>query len=145
MKKMLNLSLFYFILAMVCGVFYREFTKFNGYEGRTALAFAHVHLMVLGMLLFLVLALFAKSGALTELRSFRIFLVLYNIGLPLMVLMLIIRGITQVLGMVPAKGADASISGIAGISHIVLAVALGFLFAALKGALAGEERRQEGQ
>ena len=125
MRKMLNLSLLYFILAMVCGVFYREFTKINGYEGRTALAFAHVHFMVLGMALFLILALFAKSGGLTEQRSFRIFLVLYNIGLPLM-------------------GADASISGIAGISHIVLAVALGFLFAALKGALPGWERQQMG-
>ncbi|WP_418504328.1 DUF2871 domain-containing protein [Eisenbergiella porci] len=139
---MLNLSLLYFILAMVCGVFYREFTKINGYEGRTALAFAHVHFMVLGMALFLILALFAKSGGLTEQRSFRIFLVLYNIGLPLMAVMLIIRGIIQVLGIVPAKGADASISGIAGISHIVLAVALGFLFAALKGALPGWERQQ---
>ena len=56
MRKMLNLSLLYFILAMVCGVFYREFTKINGYEGRTALAFAHVHFMVLGMALFLILA-----------------------------------------------------------------------------------------
>ena len=144
MRKMLNLSLLYFILAMVCGVFYREFTKINGYEGRTALAFAHVHFMVLGMALFLILALFAKSGGLTEQRSFRIFLVLYNIGLPLMVVMLIIRGIIQVLGIVPAKGVDASISGIAGISHIVLAVALGFLFAALKGALPGWERQQTG-
>lgn len=144
MRKMLNLSLLYFILAMVCGVFYREFTKINGYEGRTALAFAHVHFMVLGMALFLILALFAKSGGLTEQRSFRIFLVLYNIGLPLMVVMLIIRGIIQVLGIVTAKGADASISGIAGISHIVLAVALGFLFAALKGALPGWERQQTG-
>lgn len=142
MRKMLNLSLLYFILAMVCGVFYREFTKFNGYEGRTALAFAHVHFMVLGMMLFLILALVVKAGGLTELRSFRIFLVLYNIGLPLMVVMLIIRGITQVLGIEPAKGADASISGVAGISHIVLAVALAFLFAALKSALPGWESQQ---
>ena len=59
-------------------------------------------------------------------------------------IMLIIRGIIQVLGIVPARGADASISGIAGISHIVLAVALGFLFAALKGALPGWERQQMG-
>ena len=137
MRKMLNLSLLYFILAMVCGVFYREFTKINDYEGRTALAFAHVHFMVLGMALFLILALFVKSGGLTEQRSFRIFLVLYNIGLPLM-------AVIQVMGIVPAKGADASISGIAGISHIVLAVALGFLFAALKGALPGWERQQTG-
>lgn len=104
MRKMLNLSLLYFILAMVCGVFYREFTKINGYEGRTALAFAHVHFMVLGMTLFLILALFAKSGGLTEQRSFRIFLVLYNIGLPLMVVMLIIRGIIPGFGHSACKG-----------------------------------------
>ena len=144
MRKMLNLSLLYFILAMVCGVFYREFTKINGYEGRTALAFAHVHFMVLGMTLFLILALFAKSGGLTEQRSFRIFLVLYNIGLPLMVVMLIIRGIIQVLGIVPAKGADASISGIAGISHIVLAVALGFFVRSFKRRITGMGKTTDG-
>ena len=144
MRKMLNLSLLYFILAMVCGVFYREFTKINGYEGRTALAFAHVHFMVLGMALFLILALFAKSGGLTEQRSFRIFLVLYNIGLPLMVVMLIIRGIIQVLGIVPAKGADASISGIAGISHIVLAVALGFFVRSFKRRITGMGKTTDG-
>lgn len=144
MRKMLNLSLLYFILAMVCGVFYREFTKINGYEGRTALAFAHVHFMVLGMALFLILALFAKSGGLTEQRSFRIFLVLYNIGLPLMVVMLIIRGIIQVLGIVPARGADASISGIAGISHIVLAVALGFFVRSFKRRITGMGKTTDG-
>lgn len=144
MRKMLNLSLLYFILAMVCGVFYREFTKINGYEGRTALAFAHVHFMVLGMTLFLILALFAKSGGLTEQRSFRIFLVLYNIGLPLMVVMLIIRGIIQVLGIVPARGADASISGIAGISHIVLAVALGFFVRSFKRRITGMGKTTDG-
>ena len=71
MRKMLNLSLLYFILAMVCGVFYREFTKINGYEGRTALAFAHVHFMVLGMALFLILALslIHISSALRQIRT----------------------------------------------------------------------------
>ena len=34
MKRYLNTSLVYAILAMVGGVFYREFTKFNGFTGK---------------------------------------------------------------------------------------------------------------
>lgn len=33
MKKYLNISLIYAIAAMVGGVFYREFTKWNGFTG----------------------------------------------------------------------------------------------------------------
>ena len=47
----------YFILAAAAGVFYREFTKFNGYTGETALSYVHTHLFVLGMFAFLVIAL----------------------------------------------------------------------------------------
>lgn len=36
MKKYLNISLIYAVAAMAGGVFYREFTKFNGYTGVTA-------------------------------------------------------------------------------------------------------------
>ena len=38
MKKYANSALIYAILAMVGGVFFREFTKFNGFEGATTLA-----------------------------------------------------------------------------------------------------------
>ena len=44
MKKILNTSMIYFILAAAAGVFYREFTKFNGYTGETALSYVHTHL-----------------------------------------------------------------------------------------------------
>ena len=37
MKKYLNLSLVYAVAAMVGGVFYREFAKFNGFDDVTAL------------------------------------------------------------------------------------------------------------
>ena len=37
MKKYLNLSLAYAVAAMAGGVFYREFTKLNGFVGVTAL------------------------------------------------------------------------------------------------------------
>lgn len=33
--KLVNTALVYALLAMAGGVFYREFTKFNGFSGRT--------------------------------------------------------------------------------------------------------------
>ncbi|MEG1428136.1 MAG: DUF2871 family protein, partial [Oscillospiraceae bacterium] len=78
MKKYLNLSLIYAIAAMVGGVFYREFTKFNGYTGVTALGKVHTHLFLLGMVMFLLVALFAAHSKLEEQKQFRVFLKVYN-------------------------------------------------------------------
>ena len=52
-KKFINTSFLYAILAMIGGVFYREFTKINQFVGATALGKVHVHLFVLGMIFFL--------------------------------------------------------------------------------------------
>ena len=60
MKKLINTSFLYLILALAAGVFYREFTKFNSFTGKTTLAVVHTHLFVLGVLLFLILALFVN-------------------------------------------------------------------------------------
>ena len=49
MKRYMNASLLYALLAMVGGVFYREFTKFNGFTARTALGVVHTHYFLLGM------------------------------------------------------------------------------------------------
>lgn len=59
MKKYLNLSLIYAIAALICGVFYREFTKWNGFTAVTTLGKAHGHIFVMGMLVFLIVALFS--------------------------------------------------------------------------------------
>lgn len=125
MKKLWNTAFGYFLAA---GVFYREFTKFNGFTGRTTLAFAHVHLMVLGTVVFLFLGLAAKVTNLTEQKGFHIFCIVYNIALFFMVTMMIVRGIYQTLGTELSRGVDASISGIAGLSHIAIAGALIYLF-----------------
>lgn len=45
----------------------------------------------------------------------------YNVGLNLTAIMLVVRGIVQVLGF---KVVSALISGIAGIGHIILGVSL---------------------
>lgn len=74
MKKYLNISLVYAIAAMAGGVFYREFTKFQGYTGVTALGKVHAHLFLLGMLVFLVAALYAARYDLETVKTFRAFL-----------------------------------------------------------------------
>lgn len=132
MKKLINTAFIYVIAAISCGVFYREFTKFMGFEGRTTLAFTHLHLFVLGTVIFLLLASFTLQTDLTEQKRFKAFFTLYNIGLPFMVIMLIIRGVLQVMEVPLSTGANAAISGIAGIAHIILTVAIVLLFTCLK-------------
>lgn len=132
MKKCLNFSLGYAIAAMAGGVFYREFTKFNGFTGVTALGKVHTHLFLLGMLVFLVVALFGAHNDLTKVKTFRVFLWTYNIGVPLTAIMLLVRGVTQVLGLPLTSGASAAISGIAGIGHILTGVGIITLLVSLK-------------
>lgn len=139
MKKMVNIALVYFIFAMVGGVFYREFTKFHSYTGTTALSVLHTHLLVLGTFLFLFLTLACKVMDIQVTRQFKRFLVLHNIALPLMVIMLLVRGIVQVLDVRGIGSWDAAISGIAGISHILLFVSFILLFISLKKAVQADE------
>lgn len=132
MKKLINISFIYAILGMISGIFYREFTKIIGFTGKTALAFTHLHLFVLGMFLFLILALFALNTNLVEHKKFKSFLILYNIGLPFTVIMLYCRGITEVLELSLSTGLNAAISGFSGIAHIILGIAIIILFLSLK-------------
>ncbi len=132
MKKYLNIAFTYAILAMASGVFFREFTRLNGFIGRTSLSSTHLHLFVLGTVIFLILALFSLNTNLLELPKMKCTLNVYNIGLIFMVTMFYVRGITQVLELDLSKGANAAISGIAGIAHITLGTGIVMLFLNLK-------------
>lgn len=132
MKKYINIAFIYAIAALVSGVFYREFTKIYDFAGKTALAFTHVHLFALGTLVFLLVAIFTVVTDVENQKAFKTFLVVYNIGLPFVVLMFYVRGIAQVLELELSKGASAAISGVAGISHILLTVGIVFLFMSLR-------------
>ncbi|MFQ9741543.1 MAG: DUF2871 family protein [Slackia sp.] len=95
MKKYINCAIVYAILALAGGVFFREFTKINGFDGTTTLAFIHPHYLALGMLFFVVLVmldkLFGIQGRLGKV------LVAYHVGLNVSVVMLLVRGVFQVL------------------------------------------------
>ena len=134
MKKYLNYSLSYGVMGLVCGVYFREFTKIMGFTGITTLSKAHPHFLILGTMLFLIVALFSDRLDLEKDKTFALFMRIYNIGLPLAVLIMLIRGTLQVLGTPLSKGLNASISGIAGIGHILLGVGFILLIVSLKKA-----------
>ena len=131
MKRYMNWALLYAILAMVGGVFYREFTKFNGFTAKTTLGVVHTHYFLLGMVFFLILLLLEQSFSFTVVKTRRI-LVAYHIGLNLTAVMFMIRGVAQVLGTELSSGMNAAISGTAGIGHILLGISLVFLLVQIK-------------
>ena len=112
MKRYVNASLLYAILAMVGGVFYREFTKFNGFTARTTLGVVHTHYFLLGMVFFLLLLLLEKSFSFTGAKTKR------------------------VLGTELSTGMNAAISGIAGIGHILLGISMVMLLLQVKKSVA---------
>lgn len=140
MKKWVRIAFGYAIAAMAGGVFYREFTKFNGFTGVTALGKVHVHLFMLGMFLSLLVALLIDRVPLKEQKTFHAFETTYLIGVPLTAIMLLARGIPQVLGQTLSSGVSGAISGIAGVAHILTGVSIILLLLALmKAADAGKK------
>lgn len=130
-KRYMNTALLYAILAMIGGIFYREFTKFNHFSGKTALSVIHTHYFMMGMVFFLLLLLLEKNFAFTGVKIKRV-LIFYHIGLNLTAVMFLVRGIPQVLNISLSSSINAAISGIAGIGHIFLGVSLLFLLMFIK-------------
>lgn len=140
MKHYINTALLYSVLAMAGGVFYREFTKFNHFDGKTSLGVIHTHYFMMGMAVFLLLLLLEKNFSFTERKTKRI-LIFYHIGLNLTAVMLLIRGILQVLNSPLSSGINAAVSGMAGIGHILLGVSLILLLLRIKGSISKTEVR----
>lgn len=131
MKRYMNMALLYAIFAMAGGVFYREFTKFNGFDAKTTLSVVHVHYFLLGMVFFLLLLMAEKSFSFTSEKTRRV-LATYHVGLNLTAVMFIVRGVSQVLMPTLSSGINAAISGVSGIGHILLGVSLALLLVQIK-------------
>ena len=114
MKRLMLASIIYAVLALVGGVFYREFTKLNGF---TILSVVHTHYLILGMVFFLLLVLVEKNYSFIN-DKVRKCLLLYHIGLNLTVVMLVVRGVVQVLSL------DVSSAVLSGIGHLILGISM---------------------
>lgn len=117
MKRLINASIVYGVLTLVGGVFYREFTKLNGFTGFTTLSVVYTHYLMLGMVFFLMLVLSENNFHFID-NKVRKYLLFYHIGLNLTAVMLVIRGVVQVLSL------DASIAVLIGIAHLILGISM---------------------
>ena len=122
MKRIAKLSFFYSMLGLFLGAFYREFTKMNDFTGKTVLSGLHPHVLVLGAVFFLIVLLLEKSFELTKNKNFNKFFIIYNIGLLLTVIMMAVRGCIEVLNLEISTMIDSSISGVAGLGHIIITI-----------------------
>ena len=102
--------------------------------------YPHVHLFMLGAVIFLAVALFNSKLQLDQTKLWKPFLIVYNIGLPFMVVMFLVRGIMQVVGF----DGGAMISGIAGASHITLGAGIVLFFIMLLQAV-GKKQSHKNQ
>ena len=117
MKRLMNASIVYGVLALVDGVFYREFTKLNGFTSFTTLSIFHTHYLMLGMVFFLLLVVVEKNFHFVDNKVLK-YLLLYHIGLNLTVVMLVVRGVVQVFSL------DVSSAVLSGIAHLILGISM---------------------
>lgn len=131
MKRYINAAVVYGILALIGGVFFREFTKYFSFNSYSTLSVLHTHYFVLGMVFLLILGLLEKNLSFTNEKTEKV-MIAYHIGLNLTVIMLFVRGIFQVRPDGLTHGIDAMISGIAGVGHLILGVSLIILLLTVK-------------
>lgn len=134
MRKLLNASFAYMLAGATAGLFYREFTKLNGFpEGQfTQLGLAHTHLLILGCVVLLVALALEKVFTISRSpRLFAWFFGLYNTGVILTAAMLIWHGSLTVMG----RESNKMIAGIAGLGHMLVTAGLIVFFVALRRAV----------
>lgn len=119
-KRYFNASIVYASLALACGVFYREFTKYAMFTGKTNLAFLHTHYFMLGMFFFLALALLERAFAFSQQKASRSWVTVYHVGLNITTVCLFLRGLAQATQAELSPALNGALSGVSGIGHILL-------------------------
>ena len=128
-------SIVYRVLGLIGDVFYREFIKLNGFSTYTSLSVVHTHYFMLGMMFFLILALLEMNLHFMNDRTKR-YVFFYHLGLNLTVIMLMIRGVIQVVYLNSLTTAlNVVIAGIAGIGHLILGISLIMILISIKNAI----------
>ena len=127
MKKLVKTAFIYAIIAMLCGVIYREGSSFLELTEPNTWSFTHTHFFVLGMFFFLIVLILEKEFSLTKDKKFKAFYIIYNIGLIITGIMLWMRGIADITESF-YNSYDKIISGISGIGHILLGIGIILFF-----------------
>ena len=129
MRKLYVAAAVYAGLGLAAGLFYREYTKAEGFDGSTQLAVAHTHLLALGFMVMLIVLALDAALKISGSRSFSWFFATYNAGLLITAGVMVWHGMLQVQGETEVS---AAVPGIAGVGHILLTVGLVSLLVSLR-------------
>lgn len=137
MRRLLYSFLFYMIIGLLSGFYYRELTKAHHFTGDTQLALVHTHTLILGMFMFLLLLPLEKVFKLSSYYLFNWFFIVYHLGVIVTIGMMTYKGTLQVIG---AKYSPEALAGFAGIGHMGMLAGLLLLFFLLRQAIITEPK-----
>lgn len=66
MKRLFYAAFIYMVPGVLSGLFYREFTKANNFNGETQLSVGHTHLLTLGFIVLLIVLILEKIFVLSK-------------------------------------------------------------------------------
>jgi uncharacterized membrane protein len=138
-KKLMRFAIVYAGLALLLGLYYRELEKAFHFEGVTVLSNTHVHGLVLGTIMMLILIMLDKQFQWSSIPSAKTALALYRGGVDGLITMLVVRGTLEVMQTPLESWQDSAISGIAGLTHILLAFGIIYLLLTLQKAIVKNE------
>ena len=137
MRRLLYSFLFYMIIGLLSGFYYRELTKAHHFTGDTQLALVHTHTLILGMFMFLLLLPLEKVFKLSSYYLFNWFFIVYHLGVIVTIGMMTYKGTLQVIG---AKYSPEALAGFAWIGHTGMLAGLLLLFFLLRQAIITEPK-----
>lgn len=123
-RNILGLSFTFLIMGSIGGVFYREFTKFYNYQAVNHLSKLHVHILVLGFLLMLIVYMVSKKYDLERVLALKKPIYVFVSGFAFTLINMALFGIYEVV----SQGNDIvnrhALEGLSGIGHIILTIGL---------------------
>lgn len=140
-ENILDMSITYAVMGLLGGVFYREFTKYYRFEEDTHLGKLHVHTLVLGLVVTIIVYILVKNINEDRIDILKKPLYIYNFGLVFTIGNMMLIGIYEVV----SKGKETinimAMDGISGIGHIFLGVGLIYAMLVVKNLLLNDKTR----
>lgn len=130
--NLLNMAITYGVMGLCGGVFYREFTKYYGFNAGTHLGKLHVHTLVLGMVVTILFYLLVRNLDEESLANLKKPLNIYNFGLIFTVANMMLIGIYEVVSKGTAAVNQAAMDGVSEIGHIFLGIGMIYTMVIIK-------------
>lgn len=123
-QNIIGLSYTFLVMGLIAGVFYREFTKFYKYQADNHLSKLHVHVLVLGFLLMMILYLVVKEYDVKKILTIRTPLYVFVSGFTFTIVNMTLSGFYEVVSANRPIIKKAALEGLSGLGHIVLSIGI---------------------